>query len=289
MDMVKDALKPIHAAGRPLAVVEQPAKINLHDIQPQAGQIYHISGPGRAGGRMRPIVEQWVVQAIEHEQTVHWIDGACRMNPARFIPLLEQHELPINESLSRIFLSRGFTLHQLDSQLARLPSELAITKSPMVVVDGLLTMHEDDAIGSLESRVLLRRHIQLLENIAHQRQVAVILMTEQISSESKRQKRRLEYIRRHAHNHLHGRLIRRGRTSELHLHHPRSGQFGTLTVPTKNEQTRFRIRTSMRTTDGKIRYPRLEIPIDGNQADSLADQTAESWIRSTQKEPEQPK
>lgn len=285
MEMVKDTLTPILATNQNLAIVEQPATINLNEIQPQAGQIYHISGPGASGGRMRSIVEQWVVQAIEHEQTAHWIDGACRMNPARFIPLLEQHGLPINESLSRIFLSRGFTLHQLDSQLARLPSELAITKSPIVVVDGLLTMHEDDAIGSLESRILLRRHVQLLENIAHQRQVAVILITESASA-SKRHERRLDYIRRHAHNHLLGRTLRRGRTATLHLYHPRSGQFGTLLMPTKNEQTRFRIQTPMRSTDTKIMCSQLEDPIVGNQAGLLDDQIVESWIPSNQKERE---
>ena len=288
MDMVKDAVTPVLTADRTLAIVQQPANITLTDIQPQAGQIYHISGPGAAGGRMRPVVEQWVVQAIEHEQTVHWIDGACRMNPARFIPLLEQHGLPINESLSRIFLSRGFTLHQLDSQLARLPSELAITKSPIVVVDGLVAMHEDDAIGSLESRILLRRHIHLLESIAHQRQVAVILITE-ASSASKRHERRLKYLRRHAHNHLHGRLIRRKRTSVLHLYHPRSGQSGTLAMPIKNEQTRFRIPTPVVRIDAKVVYPQLEHPIAGSQADLLGDRTVESWTLSNQKEQEPPK
>ena len=63
---------------------------------------------------------------------------------------------------------RGFTLHQLDRQLERLPDELAITRSPMVVVDGLLAMHSDDAVSSLESRTLLRRHTNILRHLAHQ-------------------------------------------------------------------------------------------------------------------------
>lgn len=265
MEMLDYRGQTLLAAQRAFSIVEHTASINLADIQPQAGQIYHVTGPGFAGDRMRPIVEQWVIQAIEHEQTVHWIDGACRINPARFIPLLEQHKLPINESLSRIFLSRGFTLHQLDSQLARLPSELAITKSPIVVVDGLLTMHEDDAIGTLESRILLRRHIHVLEQIAKQRQVAVILITG--TSSAKRHGRRLDYIRRHAQNHLDGRIVQRNRTSVLRLHHPRSGQFGILAISAENGQTRFRMRPSVRTSEMDITSPHLGIPTDQIQGD----------------------
>ena len=47
-----------------------------------------------------------------------------RIDPERFILLLEFLEADVEACLARLYLSRGFTLHQLDRQLERLPDEL---------------------------------------------------------------------------------------------------------------------------------------------------------------------
>jgi hypothetical protein len=232
------------------------AGLNPHDIGPQQGQLYHLAGPGRSGASMRPVVEHWVVQALSIGQTVHWIDGACRIDPGRFIPLLRQQGAPIEPALSRLFLSRGFTLHQLDHQIERLSAEIAITQSRLIVVDGLLTMHQDDAVRRRESRVLLRRHLTLLTQLAHERHLAVVVITASHHDDRHLQNRLVD-VHRASHNHLIGRRAGRTRRSTLVLHHPRSGRSGPWKPP-RNAQTMFRVLPRDRSTGRqRIQYPVL--------------------------------
>lgn len=225
-------------AGSRMALVRRSQGIDPSQIQPQAGQLYHLSGPGRSGKSMRCVAEHWVACALAQGQTVHWVDGACRIDPARFIPLLEAMGAEVEPCLARLYLSRGFTLHQLDRQLERLPEELAITRSPMVVVDGLLTMHGDDAVSSLESRTLLRRHVNILRTLAHQHHAAVVAITG-LDHEPFDSARHIGYVRRHSQNHLKGMWRGRKRQRLLHVVHQRSGIQGTWRPFHRDPQTAF--------------------------------------------------
>ena len=214
--------------------------IDVMHVQPQPGQLYHLSGPGRAGKSMRCVAEHWVSHALTEGNVVHWVDGACRIDPGRFIPVLEALGADVESCLARLYLSRGFTLHQLDRQIERLSDEIAITRSPMVVVDGVLAMHGDDAISSLESRLLLRRHIDVLHRLAHRWNVAVVVITGTVRSPHT-DARRVAYIQRHAQNHLEGAWRGQRRNKRLHLHHQRSGLRGQWLPFFNDPQTRFRL------------------------------------------------
>ena len=220
------------------AITQRRQGIDPTHVQPLQGQIYHLSGPGRAGKSMRSVGEHWVASALARGEVVHWVDGACRIDPARFIPLLEFLEADVEACLARLYLSRGFSLHQLDRQLERLPDELAITRSPMVVVDGLLAMHNDDAISPLESRTLLRRHVDILRELVHQRQTAVVAITGRADGPHTNT-RHIEYIQRHAQNHLEGKWQGRRRQRTLHLRHRRTGISGHWSPFCIDPQTRF--------------------------------------------------
>jgi hypothetical protein len=225
---------------RPLAPLlrQQHEGFDLDLLRPEPGLLYHLTGPGRAGKSMRPVAEHWVAEALVHGETVHWVDGACRIDPARLLPTLASLGADTEACLSRLYLSRGFTLHQLDRQLERLPHELEITRSPLLVVDGLLAMHEDEAIKRLESRTLLRRHIALLSRLAQHHRAAVVVITE-AHGRTVHQRRLLQQVHRHAHHHLvgHWRGTRRKRT--LYLNHPRSGLRGLWNANHDPRQTRF--------------------------------------------------
>lgn len=230
-----------HPALHP--VLTQPRNgIDVGLVQPQRGQLYHLAGPGRAGSSMRPVAEHWIAHALAEGEVVHWVDGACRINPSRLIPALDALGADTEACLSRLYLSRGFTLHQLDRQLERLPKELAITRSPLVVVDGLLAMHEDDAVQRLESRVLLRRQIALLQHITDRHHIAVIVITERHATTS-HQQRLIRHVHRASHNHLHGHWQGSRRRRHLHLFHPRSGLQGAFTNRLDTAQARFVIPT----------------------------------------------
>ena len=222
----------------PLALVRRTQGIDPTKIEPQAGQLYHLSGPGRSGKSMRCVAEHWVASALSRGQTVHWVDGACRIDPARFIPLLEAMGAEVEPCLARLYLSRGFTLHQLDRQLERLPEELAITRSPMVVVDGLLAMHGDDAVSSLESRTLLRRHVSILRNLAHRNHAAIIAITG-LDHGPFDNAQHVRYLRRHSQNHLEGMWRGRRRQRMLHVLHHRTGIQGAWRPFRQDPQTAF--------------------------------------------------
>lgn len=217
-----------------------PHTIDMMQVRPQPGQLYHLSGPGRTGRSMRPIAEQWIAWALVRGQMVHWVDGACRVDPSRLIPLLETLGGDVEACLSRFYLSRGFTLHQLDKQLERLSDELTITRAPLLVVDGLLAMHEDDAIRRIESRYLLRRHLGLLERLVQKHNTAVLVITQSHSACPLHQ-RRIRSVHRCAQNHLVGMWKGTRRRRELHLHHLRTGIQGRW-LPRRESQTCFRIK-----------------------------------------------
>lgn len=221
-------------------VLAQQNVVDLMQVQPQPGQLYHLTGPGHSGRSMRVIAEHWVAWVLMQGEAVHWIDGACRIDPSRLIPLLESFNTDVEACLARLYLSRGFTLHQLDGQLSRLSDELNITRSPMLVVDGLLTMHQDDAIRRLESRSLLRRHLNLLERIVKTHNTAVMVITE-ANSTCPHQEGSIRSISRRAQNHLRGTWRGGRRSRTLHLYHPQTGIQGRW-LPTRHSQTRFQVK-----------------------------------------------
>jgi hypothetical protein len=108
----------------------------------------------------------------------------------------------------------------------------------MVVVDGLLAMHNDDAISPLESRLLLRRHMHILRDLVHRRQTAVVAITGRVD-DPHTNTRHVQYIQRHAQNHLEGRWQGRRRSRRLHLKHRRTGISGQWSPFHTDPQTRF--------------------------------------------------
>ena len=81
----------------------------------------------------------------------------------------------------KLYLSRGFTLHQLDKQLERLSDELTITRAPLLVVDGLLAMrrrcNQADRVTVFASKAS-----GLLERLVQKHNTAVLAITQSHSA-----------------------------------------------------------------------------------------------------------
>ena len=146
---------------------------------------------------MRKYAENWAASALLRGECVHWIDGASRIDPARVLAAFPPTEPAPQEHLRRLFIGRGFTVHQLTTLVERLIREVSITASPLVIIDGPIGMHLDRQVGDHEARCLMRRMVANLQHLARMHHVAVIIITSN-RPKSKRHQHLLSMVERRA-------------------------------------------------------------------------------------------
>ena len=181
----------------PAPVQRGMTPLNLRAIAPKRGEIYQLQGTGRVGSSMRKYAENWAASALLRGECVHWIDGASRIDPARVLAAFPPTEPAPQEHLRRLFIGRGFTVHQLTTLVERLIREVSITASPLVIIDGPIGMHLDRQVGDHEARCLMRRMVANLQHLARMHQVAVIIITSN-RPKSKRHQHLLSMVERRA-------------------------------------------------------------------------------------------
>jgi hypothetical protein len=133
-----------------------------------------IEGPGYFGKEMRFLAQETTAVLLSENKTVHWIDGAHRFNPSTFFEPLRKRNCSLEEGLRRLYIGRGFTLHQLHALILRVHQETVLTKASLVVVDGLLAMFLDEQIRRYEGRAILRHCLHSLEKLSEQCPVILI-------------------------------------------------------------------------------------------------------------------
>lgn len=175
--------------------------LNLPAIAPKRGELYQLQGAGRIGHSMRKYAEIWATSALLRGESVHWVDGASRIDPARILAAFPSTETAPREHLRRLFIGRGFTVHQLTTLVERLAREVSITNSPLVVIDGPIAMHLDRQVGDHEARCLMRRIVSKLQLLARTYHVAVIIITAH-KPKSKRHRHLLAMVESAATQHL---------------------------------------------------------------------------------------
>ena len=199
--------------------------LNLARISPKRGEVYHLRSLGQAGRSMRKYAESWVVAALQTGESVHWIDGASRINPARFLNRFPPDESNVHDHLHRLFIGRGFTVHQLATLIERLAREVSITGSPLVVIDAPISMHLDAQIGDHEARCLMRRLMEEVQSIATKQQTAIILITDK-EPKSKRHQQLLRMVEQKSTQQLSEDRPLRGKGARCWLSHSPSGLSG---------------------------------------------------------------
>ena len=199
--------------------------IDEQQIIPRCGGIYRLCGSGFAGKTMRKYAEAWAAMALMDGQYVHWIDGACRFNPARVLACFPETYPNANNLLHNLFIGRGFTVHQFASLIDRIVNELAITMAKLIIVDGPIAMHLDSQVKDREARILLKRCMAKLNQVAVTKGVAVIVITA-AKYHSKRHKMLLDIVDNHCNQRLLGRKKKlTGGVKMWLVHHP-SGTSG---------------------------------------------------------------
>tara|TARA_B100000925_G_C21990910_1_gene466787 strand:- start:1263 stop:2015 length:753 start_codon:yes stop_codon:yes gene_type:complete len=205
--------------------VVQDRVIDEQQIIPRRGGIYRLCGSGFAGKNMRVYAEAWTAMALMNGQYVHWIDGACRFNPARVLACFPDTYPNANDLLHNLFIGRGFTVHQFTSLIDRVANELAITMAKLIIVDGPIVMHLDAQVKDREARTLLKRSIEKLNEIAVKNDAAVIVITA-AKAHSKRHKMLLNIVDNHCNQSLLGRRRKIGSRGKIWLIHRPSGSCG---------------------------------------------------------------
>ena len=205
--------------------IVQDRVIDEQQIIPRRGGIYRLCGSGFAGKTMRVYAEAWTAMALMNGQYVHWIDGACRFNPARVLACFPDSYPNANDLLHNLFIGRGFTVHQFTSLIDRVANELAITMAKLIIVDGPIVMHLDAQVKDREARTLLKRSIDKLNQIAVNNDVAVIVITA-AKAHSKRHKILLDIVDNHCNQSLLGRRRKIGSRGKMWLIHRPSGSCG---------------------------------------------------------------
>ena len=203
----------------------QDRVIDEQQIIPRRGGIYRLCGSGFAGKTMRSYAEAWTAMALMNGQYVHWIDGACRFNPARVLACFPDSYPNANDLLHNLFIGRGFTVHQFTSLIDRVANELAITMAKLIIVDGPIVMHLDAQVKDREARTLLKRSIDKLNEIAVKNDVAVIVITA-AKAHSKRHKMLLNIVDNNCNQSLLGRRRKIGSRGKMWLIHRPSGNCG---------------------------------------------------------------
>ena len=215
------------------------AALDLTTIAPMRGGIYQLHGHGRAGQSMRKYAEAWTVAALMRGESVHWVDGASRIDPSRILKCFPSHEPSARDHLHRLFIGRGFTVHQLATLVERLPREVSITRSPLVVIDGPIAMHLDTQVGDHEARSLMRSISIQLQDLAEKNNTAVIVITA-TEPVSKRHQHLLAMIERRSSQHLSEQRIAKTDRSPRWLIHQPSGTSGMWPEP-RVEKSLFRV------------------------------------------------
>ena len=203
----------------------QERTIDERLIVPRKGGVYRLCGSGFAGKTMRQYAEAWTAMALMNGQYVHWIDGACRFNPARILRCFPETLPEANYLLHNLFVGRGFTVHQFASLIQRITSELSITAAKLIVVDGPIVMHLDTQVKEREARTLLKRCMAKLTAVAEQNNIAVIVITA-AKAYSKRHKALLDIVDKQCNQKLLGKRKRQGGVTKMWLVHQPTGSSG---------------------------------------------------------------
>ena len=155
------------------------------EFRPRQPGVHVLLGDGGHGRKARPVAEAWVALALASGHVVHWIDGACRLDPGRFSPWLTQ--LGVGpRALCSLRVARGFTAHQCAAMVARLPNEVQSSGSRLVVVDAPMAMFDDVELRARERRDLVRHLCGDLERTVHSNASTVIVIHGRHGPESHR-------------------------------------------------------------------------------------------------------
>lgn len=151
-----------------------PIRQNIRELRLPSNGITLLEGPGYFGKDVRVIAQHWTTAFLSEGHAIHWLDGSNRFDPTRFFSSLQSRNCNIEDGLRRLYIGRGFTLHQLHALIMRVRHEVVLTNASMIVIDGIMAMFLDEQIKRFEARSILRHCLALLQDVATRCPVIVL-------------------------------------------------------------------------------------------------------------------
>ena len=88
-----------------------------------------LEGPGILARMFGAVAQHWTTAFLAKGHAIHWLDGSNRFDPTRFFSSLQSRNCNIEDGLRRLYIGRGFTLHQLHALIMRVRHEVVLTKA----------------------------------------------------------------------------------------------------------------------------------------------------------------
>ena len=104
--MIDMKQNPNPIAGKHLALVRRTHGMILLKFNRKQANSTTFSGPGRSGKSMTVVLPSIGLRMRWFRDEPSTADGACRIDPARFIPLLEAMGAEVEPCLARLYLSQ---------------------------------------------------------------------------------------------------------------------------------------------------------------------------------------
>ncbi len=131
---------------------------------------YSLRGPSFVGlqlpQREMPMVLAGVARLLTEERVIYCADACNRFDAYRFSHWARCMALDPQEVLSRIYLSRAFTIHQLSALATeKFPALPTKPEPPLLVVLGLESLFLDEQIPRFEREHFFRRTLRSLSQL----------------------------------------------------------------------------------------------------------------------------
>ncbi|MFH0794771.1 MAG: hypothetical protein V2A74_12150 [bacterium] len=141
-------------------------------VNASEGSIIALEAPRRATaavlGELAPVL-------LRGERELYCVDGGNCFDPYGFAVYARKHRADAGQMLERIFVTRAFTIHQLEAVVAEMLPPLAARRPPpMLAILGLDHLFLEETLPLAERRQVLGRIMSRLKGLRSRRMTMLL-------------------------------------------------------------------------------------------------------------------
>lgn len=122
------------------------------------------------------VTHSFCAEKLKGEGKVIWVDGGNVIDPLLLLRLLRSGRQSPRGALDRIILARAFTAYQMSAIIEGRLRDRTVEESPsLVIVSSLGELFQDPDVDRRESRELLSRALDVLQDISRSEESPVLV------------------------------------------------------------------------------------------------------------------